>query len=755
MLLSTANLLESNPMKQVTSFREALWIVPHGDVDAVQSTNASPGWFLFRKSFPLLDEPCSVRAVIAVESKYWLYVNGHCVVREGGLKRGQSPDSTYFDTMDLKPWICEGDNSLAILVWHFGKSGFSHLDSGRAGLLMELQDGEQNVIAASNATWRTATHPSYFVVDYLRDGYRLSESCLGFDAQLEPAGWELPGFDDSHWDSAVVAGEPNGAPWGTLVERGIPQWHWGERMPVKEEAREVQTDGRIVISGRLPANLQYVPWIEVEAPAGQRIEMWSDLGTGRMQSVYITKEGRQTHEAIGWMNGEDLCVRFPSKVRVHSFGFRETGYGATWAGGFQCDDEFLNRMYEKARQTLYITMRDTFMDCPCRERAQWPGDMVVQLGQIPYCLGQEGELLVRKGLLELIKWRRSDGVIFGPVPGNWDKELPAQILALLSRFGVWTYYMNTGDRSLLTEFLPAALSYLCVWEKTGDGVIAYREGGWDWVDWGERFDSRAILNAWYALALEGTALVAAELGERGVAEKLRFQLHDFQTAFRAVFCHGNEGIFSPAFPHAPDDRVQALAVLGDLYDQEQASALTALLFERRESSPYMEKYVLEALFQLHRPNLALERMRDRFGPMVASANSTLWEVWSADNDSTINHSWSGGVLTLSGQRIAGLTPTAPGWRRLSVRPQPGTLRNVEASAATPQGKAAVKLSHQAEGWSAVIEIPPGCLADIDLSQLGEKAGFFCKELERNRIASAGDIFKDVPEGRWEFRPVAS
>ncbi|MFR7465122.1 MAG: hypothetical protein ACLUVG_09725 [Phocaeicola vulgatus] len=30
-------------------------------------------------------------------------------------------------------------------------------------------------------------------------------------------------------------------------------------------------------------------------------------------------------------------------------------------------------MWEKSQRTLYITMRDTYMDCPDRERAQWWG----------------------------------------------------------------------------------------------------------------------------------------------------------------------------------------------------------------------------------------------------------------------------------------------------------------------------------------------------------------------------------------------
>ena len=38
-------------------------------------------------------------------------------------------------------------------------------------------------------------------------------------------------------------------------------------------------------------------------------------------------------------------------------------------------------MWEKSQRTLYITMRDTYMDCPDRERAQWWGDEVNESGE--------------------------------------------------------------------------------------------------------------------------------------------------------------------------------------------------------------------------------------------------------------------------------------------------------------------------------------------------------------------------------------
>ena len=76
-------------------------------------------------------------AHIACDSKYWLWVNGRLVVFEGGLKRGPTPTSTYCDTVDLTPYLRLGTNTIAVLVWYWGKHGFSQNDSGKPGLYFD------------------------------------------------------------------------------------------------------------------------------------------------------------------------------------------------------------------------------------------------------------------------------------------------------------------------------------------------------------------------------------------------------------------------------------------------------------------------------------------------------------------------------------------------------------------------------------------------------------------------------------------
>jgi alpha-L-rhamnosidase len=98
-----------------TSAWSAQWI---GPAEAGPNT-----WTCYRKSFVLQRVPATAPTRIAVDSKYWLWVNGQLVVREGGLKRGPTPTDTYYDALDLAPALVKGSNTVAVLVWYFRQTG--------------------------------------------------------------------------------------------------------------------------------------------------------------------------------------------------------------------------------------------------------------------------------------------------------------------------------------------------------------------------------------------------------------------------------------------------------------------------------------------------------------------------------------------------------------------------------------------------------------------------------------------------------
>ena len=88
-----------------------------------KDTIADGEWQCFRKEFTLLSAG-GASLKIAADTKYWLWVNGELVVREGGLKRGPNPTDSYCDVFDQVPNLKAGRNTVALLVQYYGKNSF-------------------------------------------------------------------------------------------------------------------------------------------------------------------------------------------------------------------------------------------------------------------------------------------------------------------------------------------------------------------------------------------------------------------------------------------------------------------------------------------------------------------------------------------------------------------------------------------------------------------------------------------------------
>lgn len=678
-------------------------------------TTGSNSWLCFRKTVSLKTVPAVVEACIAVDSKYWLWINGKPAVFEGGLKRGPTPEDTYYDRVDIAPYLQRGDNTIALLVWYWGKSGFSHNSSGKAGLLFQAQAGEETI--ASDATWKVFPHPAYGQGGPPYPNYRLSEHNIQFDARTDIPGWFRSGFDDGNWPDARSFGTPPVTPWNELERRPIPEWR-NSGLKNYVHISKSHTNDEQVWEAILPYNAQVTPWLRVKAPAGCQIDMRTDdyvIGDSTsVRSVYITRAGVQEFESLGWMNGHRIIYHAPAGVEILAVKYRETGYAADFVGDFHCDDPALNTLWQKARRTLYVTMRDNYMDCPDRERAQWWGDMVNELGESFYVFdATNGPLLARKGIRELARWHRADQTLYAPIPsgrpvsdalrkdlrnGAWNAELPPQMLASVGFYGFWTYYLYTADRDTIALAYPHVRDYLKVWLLAADGLVLHRAGDWDWEDWGENIDAPIIDSAWYSLALKGAIQMAHVCGQE--ADITEWQ--DRQTAitknFNAKFWNGHE-YRSPGYHGDTDDRANALAVLAGFAGADQFPALREVFAQHRNASPYMEKYVVEALYRMGQPEQAIQRMKIRWKDQIESWTTTLWEGWGTGFEKygggTYNHGWSGGALTVLSEFAAGIAPDEPAFRTYHVLPYLGKLKSVHAVVPTPNGS--IKMSIEKEG----------------------------------------------------------
>ena len=198
-----------------------------------------------------------------------------------------------------------------------------------------------------------------------------------------------------------------------------------------------------------------------------------------------------------------------------------------------------------------------------------------------------------------MNWQRADGVIFSPVPaGNWMKELPLQMLASVGWYGFYTQYYYSADNSFVPVIYDRLRLYLHeVWQVDENGLAIERAGEWSWGDWGSNIDMGVLTNCWYYLALKAEREFALQLKKTKDAEEIRLMMERIEKSFDRKFWTGI-AYRSPGYCGETDDRAQAMAVVSGLASKDKYPVLINVLKTEYHASPYMEKYVLEALCQM-------------------------------------------------------------------------------------------------------------------------------------------------------------
>lgn len=693
-------------------------------ITAIEQQNETNNWTVYNKTFKVEQVPDMAFAKIACDSKYWMWINGELAVFEGQLKRGPSPTDTYYDAVDIASYLKKGDNDISILVWYFGKDGFSHNSSGKAALIFDCQASGFELL--SDNSWKASIRREFGTAGLPVPNYRLPESSIRYDARVGNFDFTKAKANTKRWRGTRSIGKPPVAPWNTLVKRPIPQWkNFGMKKYENERTFPFVSTGDTIVC-KLPYNAQITPFFKIEANGDEEITLMTDHYSGggplNVRGEYITRKGVQAYENLGWMNGQKVYYIIPKGVKVLDLQYRETGYASEFTGSFDCNDDFYKRLWTKAERTLYVTMRDTYMDCPDRERAQWWGDMVNESGEAFYALDPESRFLTQKGILELIGWQREDNTIFSPVPaGNWQKELPGQMLASIGYYGFWNYYINTGDKETIAKVYDGVKGYLDIWKLDENGVLVKRmtnedSKGWYWGDWGTNVDKDLLMNEWYYLALKGYKNMSELLGKQAQMNWAETSMVNFKTAFNTTFWKGDQ-YRSYNYKDDIDDRGQALAVVAGLADPDKFKTIYKTLQTQEYASPYMEKYVCEALFLMGESEYGLERLKKRFQPMVDNKDhTTLFEGWAIGRDGygggSTNHAWSGGGLTILAQYVCGLYPLEPAWKKFMVKPDLAGLEFAETGNETLAGKVSVKITKTKSGMDIELSVPDGSEAVV-------------------------------------------
>jgi hypothetical protein len=451
----------------------------------------------------------------------------------------------------------------------------------------------------------------------------------------------------------------------------------------------------------MPYNCHFQPWIEVESPADKVIR----FNSSNPLVLYLTKtetwttrSGIQSCEAKNWVSGEGAIYTIPAGVTVKAVKYRETGYDTAFAGSFACNDEDFNILWRKAARTAYVCMRDHFYDCPDRERVGFWGDGTPELGQCFYLFDTRSHQLCKELVLRKLE----------------PKFYPGQHLEFLGEYGLWFYYLQTGDLE----------SIKAVYEPTKKFLFETYQFGHrgTWFDWGKEVKDTAVIEiCFYYNCLTALKNMAVVTGHESDITLIDQKLEGIKTNFDSRFWKGNYYMSSQV--NTPDDRGNAMAVNAGLADRSKWEAIYEnVLTKKTYASCFFDRWVFEALCKMGKQEYALLRMHERYKTMIPCSFTTLWEHydrwWASnidafDDASSLNHGWNPPALLLS-QTIAGVSPLAPGWSTYQVLPKEAFLTAIRVVVPSIKGNVTVDLTKTASEYTLRLVSPAGTTAIVGI-----------------------------------------
>jgi hypothetical protein len=253
-------------------------------------------------------------------------------------------------------------------------------------------------------------------------------------------------------------------------------------------------------------------------------------------------------------------------------------------------------------------------------------------------------------------------------------------------------------------------------EADGDGLLR-RPPGWLFVDcvpewqvgWApgtfERPGKRSsVVNLQYLLALQRAAEVEEWVGEAAVAARWRERASRVTEAFPRVFWNEARGLWADEETHGSfSQHAQALATIAGLRVPEVERWADAAANRLAAATFYFQHYLFEALGRAGRADLILPRL-DLWRGLVRQGFKT--PVESPEPARSDCHAWGAHPVFHLHATIAGVRPAAPGFRRVRIAPQPGTLTRIETELPHPRG--VVKLNAEFAGArvDARVALPP-------------------------------------------------
>ena len=716
------------------------------------------GIFIFRKSFELDRKPETFPVQISADNRYKLYVNG--VLASLGPARG---DLYYwnYESVDLAPFLRQGNNILAALVWNEGQWRPEAQMTFQTGFILngaaEVSSG-----VSTDETWKWYRQMSYQPIPVHVNAYYVAGPGERIDMTRHLQGWESEKFDDSDWKQAVSLG--NGVPKGVfifdyrwmLVPSSIPPMELkperfasvrrstGIKVPEGFPSRKVQltipsnTKAMLLLdNARLTNAYMNLRWsggagarigliyteslIDANGVKGDRNAVEGKTINGRTDSLLSNGRAGQAFTSLWWRTYRYVEMRIETgndALVLEDVEGIFTGYPFINRSTFTSGDPVVPKILETGWHTARLCAVETYMDCPYYEQLQYIGDTRIQALVSYYLTGDNR--LARNALDQMEHSAIAEGITLSRHPSFTPQIIPT--------FSLWyihmleEFRMHNDDEAYIASKLSSMRQVLAFFRKYAgkDGSlrnIPY----WVFTDWVDRDGwnggvgpmgmdgSSAIVDIQYLWTLQVAARLEADLGLDVYADGYRKEAMVLAETIRSRYWDDARGIFADTQERKVfSQHANALAILSGLVTGDAARSLAGRMLEGKdmaEASIYFKYY-------LHRA-AAVAGYGNRYLTWLGKWQENLrlgLTTWAEMSDVPASrsdcHAWGASPNIEVFRTLLGISSAAPGWKSVLIQPAiPEGEQRLSGTLPHPQGDLSVDFQKTKIGWKAKVILP--------------------------------------------------
>ena len=709
----------------------------------------------FRKELVL---PAGVRitsayAKVSADQIYRLWVNGRLVSRgpddpgNDVIGPGRWSHQWLYNRLDLAPFLHGGTNVIAAEVltsdllpsYSLGHPGFAF-----QATVVRAQGAP--VVVATGSTWKAEACEAYSEGPV---GTSLAgepaETALLYDARLDDPSWREASFSTKEWANAT----PVDSVWGTLhvsqispsmeavwpaqsISRATP--NVTTTAPLARLGENIRMEGDGAFSVGYDRVLSGYVSIRVRGAAGTVITIRpaeTKTAPHPRRSMQVTlRDGETIFEYPALDSFSSIKVMVSHATQPVEFADVQATFVSqpvAYRGSFESSDAFLNRLWKMARWQLQICMQNRYLDSPNhQEPIGDPGDYLIESLENDYAFQEPW--LTRQDLRKFASMLDHSGET------NFHTSYALLWLQMLMDF-----YDYTGDEALLRELRPTANRLLDHFStfRGANGLLSEAPNYMfmDWVTIGgfpvhhpPAVIGQGYLTAFYYRALADGARIATIVGDDARKAKYEQLRRETKAAFERELWDEKAGLYRDGKPYQnhqprgqwlPEDKdiethsphVNSLAVLYDLAPKDRQQAIMNRLFlsPPLNVQPYFMHFVFAAedhagVFDRY---AWTQLQRWHMNPETR----TFPEDW---NEGDLSHAWGGTPLIQMPARILGVTPAAPGFKRVAIRPHLSGLSWSKGVVPTPMGDVQVSWTKTDAAFTLDVTAPTEMGIDVSM-----------------------------------------